>query len=138
MTKLKAMTADDVPSPIDLRLMRDAREWEQTVMAKRPWRRDFFAHMGNEIAAATPPVKRILELGSGPGFLAEYLLKTFIEASPSAARFPPSTRRGHVRRTCVRTEAQGDVSYVMLDFSAAMHELARARLGELGRHAEFL
>src|SRR5688572_19659704 len=84
MRKLKAMTADDVPSPIDLRLMRDAREWERTVMAKRPWRTDFFARMSSEIAAATPPVKRILELGSGPGFLAQYLLQALdIETSPS-------------------------------------------------------
>ncbi len=116
---------DDVPSPIDLRLMRDAREWEQTVMAKRPWRTDFFARMGSELAAAIPPVKRILELGSGPGFLAQYILQALsIQTSPS----PPSYRK----------RIKGDVTYVMLDFSAAMHELARARLGGLGQHAEFL
>src|SRR5689334_17767201 len=103
------MNSADVPSPIDLRLMADALEWERTVMAKRPWRTDFFARFGNEIAAAAPPVKRILELGSGPGFLAQYLLQTLNKAS-----------------------------YTLLDFSAAMHELARARLGEFGRHAEFL
>jgi SAM-dependent methyltransferase len=54
-------------------------------------------------------VHRILELGSGPGFLAQYLL-----------------------------QALSEVSYVMLDFSAAMHDLARARLGELARRAEFI
>jgi ubiquinone/menaquinone biosynthesis C-methylase UbiE len=100
---------EDVPSPIDLRLMRDAQEWEQTVMEKRPWRREFFACMSSEIAAATTPVTKILELGSGPGFLAQHLLQTLPK-----------------------------ISYVMLDFSAAMHELARARLGKLGLHAEFL
>jgi cyclopropane fatty-acyl-phospholipid synthase-like methyltransferase len=104
-----SVVIEDLPSPIDLRLMRDAREWEQTVMAKRPWRTDFFARMGSEIAASTPPVGRILELGSGPGFLAQHLLQTL-----------------------------NDVSYVLLDFSPAMHELARARLADLGRHAEFL
>jgi len=48
----------------------------------------------------TPP--RILDLGSGPGFLAQYIL----EAIPSA-------------------------QYTMLDFSQAMHDLARERLGPL-------
>lgn len=103
------MNNDDVPSPIDLRLMQDAREWEQTVMAKRPWRKDFFACIGSEIAAAAPPVRRILELGSGPGFLAQHLLQSL-----------------------------GDVSYIMLDFSAAMHQLARDRLGALAEKVEFI
>ncbi|HEX5056978.1 MAG TPA: class I SAM-dependent methyltransferase [Gammaproteobacteria bacterium] len=100
---------EDVPSPIDLRLMRDAREWEQTVMSKRPWRVDFFARIRDEIGAAAPPVERVLELGSGPGFLAQHLLQTL-----------------------------GGISYGMLDFSAAMHQLARARLGDLARHVEFI
>jgi SAM-dependent methyltransferase len=103
------MNDDDVPSLIDLRLMRDAREWEQTVMSKRPWRTEFFARMGGAIVSAAPPAKRILELGSGPGFLAQHLLLTL-----------------------------GEVSYVMLDFSAAMHDLARRRLGALVGHVEFV
>ncbi len=40
---------DDVPSPIDLCLMRDARKWERMVMVKRSLRIDFFARKGNEI-----------------------------------------------------------------------------------------
>ena len=32
----------DVPSPIDLRQMSDALEWERTANLKRPWRSDFF------------------------------------------------------------------------------------------------
>lgn len=99
----------DVPSPIDLRLMRDAVEWETTAMSRRPWRTEFFARIGNEIAAADPPVKRILELGSGPGFLARHLL-----------------------------QALNDISYAMLDFSAAMHQLARERLGALTERVEFV
>lgn len=134
------MNMDDVPSPIDLRLMRDAREWERTVMAKRPWRTDFFACMGNEIATAEPPARRILELGSGPGFLAQHILQTIplrIEGGTGPEMPSFGEDASPVGRREPR-EAQGDVSYLMLDFSAAMHELARARLGELGRHAEFL
>ena len=100
---------DDVPSPIDLRVMSEAREWEQSAMHKRPWRTEFFARFASEIAAASPKVRRILELGSGPGFLAQHLLRCLPE-----------------------------VSYVLLDFSPAMHELAKARLGTLANRAQFL
>jgi len=33
---------EDVPSPIDLRLMSDAREWEATATAMRPWRAELW------------------------------------------------------------------------------------------------
>ncbi len=102
------MTAD-VPSPIDLLLTADAREWEQTANAKRPSRPEFFARFASEIEACSPRVRRVLELGSGPGFLAEHLL----------AALP-------------------DLHCVLLDFSAAMHELARRRLGPLAVRAEFV
>ena len=100
---------DDVPSPIDLRLMADAREWEATAMSKRPWRAEFFACFASAIASASVQVCRILELGSGPGFLAEHLLRQ-----------------------------QPGVSYVALDFSAAMHQLAAARLGSLASGVWFV
>lgn len=103
------MNTEDVPSPIDLRLPRDAAEWAATAMSKRPWRAEFFARMEQEIAAAVPPARGILELGSGPGFLAQYLLQNL-----------------------------PGVSYVMLDFSAAMHQLARQRLGKLAERAQFV
>lgn len=100
---------NDIPSPIDLRLMSDAREWEETAMAKRPWRSEFFAAFAAAIRTSNCPVQRILELGSGPGFLAEHLLGAF-----------PM------------------VDYVALDFSAAMHELAAKRLGDLATRVEFV
>jgi len=100
---------EDVPSPIDLRLMSDAREWEATAMAKRPWRTEFFDRFAAEIAASSVPVRRILELGSGPGFLADRLLREF-----------------------------PDVAYVALDFSAAMHQLAAERLGPLASRVQFV
>jgi ubiquinone/menaquinone biosynthesis C-methylase UbiE len=99
----------DVPSPIDLRLMSDAVEWESTANTKRPWRIEFFAAFAAAIRAAPVPVARVLELGSGPGFLAEHLLN-----------------------------ALPDISYVALDFSAAMHRLARERLGTLTSRVQFV
>lgn len=99
----------DIPSPIDLRLMSDAREWESTAMSKRPCRVDFFSEFAAAIRAVTVPVSRVLELGSGPGFLAEHLLTTL-----------PS------------------ISYVAFDFSSAMHELAIARLGSHASRVQFV
>jgi SAM-dependent methyltransferase len=95
------MTAD-VPSPIDLRLMSDAREWERTALEKRPSRIEFFAAFADELRWLKPPVSGVLELGSGPGFLACHLLG-----------------------------ALPHIHMVLLDFSGAMHELAKQRLGPL-------
>jgi SAM-dependent methyltransferase len=85
--------------------MNAAREWAATVTSKRPWREQFFQQFINELRAVDGAPLRVLELGSGPGFLAQRIL----EAIPS-------------------------VNYTMLDFSPAMHELARERLGSLMRH----
>jgi len=100
---------DDVPSPIDLRQMPDAAEWEQSAMSKRPWRREFFVQFADQIAAAPKKVHRVLEIGSGPGFLARHLLETL-----------------------------SDISYVLLDFSPAMHELATIRLINLENRIRFI
>jgi ubiquinone/menaquinone biosynthesis C-methylase UbiE len=103
------MSAVDIPSPIDLRSMADALEWERTAMRKRPWRMEFFSMFAEELRKQKPPVSRVLELGSGPGFLACHLLN-----------------------------ALPNVHMVLLDFSAAMHELARQRLGPLVSRVEFV
>jgi ubiquinone/menaquinone biosynthesis C-methylase UbiE len=103
------MSTVDVPSPIDLRLMSDALEWERTAMRKRPWRMEFFSMFAEELRKKAPPVSRVLELGSGPGFLAYHLLN-----------------------------ALPNVRMVLLDFSAAMHELAEQRLGPLISRVEFV
>ena len=100
----------DVPSPVDLRRLEGAREWADEVMVKRPWRVEFFemfASVIQELAAGKPV--RVLELGSGPGFLAEHLLK-----------------------------ALPNIEYVALDFSPAMHELAVLRLGALAERVKFV
>jgi SAM-dependent methyltransferase len=99
----------DVPSPIDLRSMTDAHEWARTAMTKRPWRKDFFARIADELSRVGEGPLAVLELGSGPGFLARHLL--------SAVR---------VSRYCA------------LDSSAAMHELAQDRLGALADRVEFV
>lgn len=91
---------EDVPSPIDLRDPSDAREWADTALQKRPWRTEFFEAFARQIQAVSPPVRTVLELGSGPGFLAAHLL----QALPA-------------------------VAYTALDFSGAMHALAQDRLG---------
>ena len=100
----------DVPSPVDLRRLEGARKWADEVMVKRPWRVEFFevfASVIQELAAGKPV--RVLELGSGPGFLAEHLLK-----------------------------ALPNIEYVALDFSPAMHELAVLRLGALAERVKFV
>lgn len=78
-------------------------------MTIRPWRTEFFAEFADTIAASTVPVHRVLELGSGPGFLAEHLL----------SRLPA-------------------LAYVALDFPTAMHELASQRLGTLATGVQFV
>src|SRR4051812_37953066 len=93
------MNEQDVPSPIDLRDPRDAQQWERNAQA-RPGRTEIFQAIGRELVGLGKSDLTVLELGSGPGFLAAYLL----DALPA-------------------------VRLTLLDFSAAMHNLARARIG---------
>jgi SAM-dependent methyltransferase len=96
----------DVPSPIDLRLMADARPWAETALARRPARPEFFDAFARQIGRDGV---RVLELGSGPGFLADHLLR-----------------------------ALPGLHYVALDFSPAMHQLAAERLGERAARVTFI
>lgn len=90
---------DDVPSPIDLTRMQDAVLWAEEANIKRPFRYEFFSTIATVIEKANSSEMKVLELGAGPGFLAEYLLN----------RLP-------------------DLSYTLFDFSPAMHELSSQRL----------
>ncbi len=90
---------DDVASPIDFRCMEDALSWTQEANIKRPFRHDFFNAIQTVIKNINAPETKVLELGAGPGFLAEYLL----------SRLPHLT-------------------YDLFDFSPAMHELSSQRL----------
>ncbi len=89
----------DVPSPIDLTSMEDALTWATEAGSKRPYRRRFFEAIAEDLTGISASPIRVLELGSGPGFLAECVLNLLT-----------------------------DVEYTLLDFSPAMHELAQTRL----------
>lgn len=102
------MNEHDVPSPIDLRSPHDAREWERTAQ-QRPGREEIFWAIGRELSRLGKNDLTVLELGSGPGFLAAYL----IDKLPA-------------------------VQLTLLDFSTAMHDLARARLGPRAARASFV
>lgn len=103
--------SNDVPSPIDLRTPHDAKDWEATAMQKRPWRTEFFEAFARQIQdLARLGDVHVLELGSGPGFLAKHLLD----------HLPNITR------------------YVALDFSPAMHQLAMQRLGGQVSRVQFV
>ena len=89
---------NDVESPIDLRNLKDALEWQETVNVKRPWRKDFFDYYVDLIRPCSSEQCQILELGSGPGFLAHHLL----------SQLP-------------------NIEYTAFDFSAVMHQLAQKK-----------
>lgn len=88
----------EVKSPIDLKQLSDARIWAAEVMEKRPYRTDFFKAFESQLIKHN--AASVLELGSGPGFLAAHL----INAIPN-------------------------IEYTAYDFSEAMHLLAKERLG---------
>ena len=101
-------TTRDVPSPIDLRLTADARDWAAKA-ERRPGRAEILERIAEEAARLVPAESRVLELGSGPGVLAERLLRRLPQARYSA-----------------------------LDVSPAMHALARARLAPFLDRVTFL
>jgi SAM-dependent methyltransferase len=88
----------DIPSREDLQSPEGAAAWVAAADRKRPWRAEFRQHIADRLEGR----RRILELGSGPGLLAECVL-----------------------RTCVDVER-----LVLLDFSVPMLEMCRGRLGE--------
>ena len=103
------MPDDDVPSPIDFHDPAQARAWVEETVRGRPYRSRFFAAFASALNEQFDKPIDILELGSGPGHLAEVILQHCAVAS-----------------------------YVALDFSAAMHDLARARLVPFLDRVEFI
>ena len=95
------MIPADVPSPIDLKDMMDAQEWERTAM-QRPFREEFFEAFNTQLGLLEEHKLSAIELGAGPGFLALHIL----------SRGP-------------------GIHYTLLDFSLAMHTLAKRRLEPL-------
>jgi len=104
------MLGRDVPTPIDFTDPAQARAWEADTIASRPARPMFFDAFVTALNALMPrrPLA-VLELGSGPGHLAEQILK-----------------RCDVAR------------YAALDFSSAMNAMAAVRLGPLAEKVTFL
>ena len=95
------MTEEDIPSDHDFSNPTYVRQWLHETTQKNPERPAFFDAFVAEVTAEGVPGASILELGSGPGVLAEQLLD-----------------RCDVGR------------YWLVDFSAPMHEMARERLGD--------
>jgi len=93
---------NDVSSPIDLRNHEDAWEWQETANIKRPWRKDFFDYYVELMKTNRSDPCHILELGSGPGFLAQHLLSQL-----------------------------DHIEYTAFDFSEVMHQLAQEKLNSL-------
>jgi len=92
------MTDDDIPSPIDLRDAATARRWADAADRTRPWRARIRSAIAELVCAAG--ARHILELGAGPGQLAEAILDGWA-----------------IER------------YTLYDFSPPMLDLARVRVG---------
>jgi SAM-dependent methyltransferase len=102
-------TPRDIPTPINFHDPSEARSWMERTVAIRPWRPEFFAAFAEALNTRSSHPLRILELGSGPGHLASSVLKS-----------------------CRVSQ------YVALDFSDAMHNLAREQLGPLAATVAFV
>jgi cyclopropane fatty-acyl-phospholipid synthase-like methyltransferase len=89
----------DVPPPIDFLQPETALAWANAANLKRPWRAHFFGAIVEKLRSVARPACSVLELGSGPGYLAEVVM-----------------------------QALPHVHYTLLDFSEPMHDLARTRL----------
>ena len=90
---------DDVPYGNDWDSAQEVAAWAEEADRIRPWRPRIRDHIARRVAAL-PPGIRVLELGSGPGFLAQRVLES-----------------------CPNVEA-----YTLLDFSAPMLASSRERL----------
>jgi SAM-dependent methyltransferase len=101
--------SSDVPSPVDFHDPVQARAWVDETVKNRPWRPRFFDAFATALNAHFTRPFTVLELGSGPGHLAEQIL----------------------RQCAVR-------NYAALDFSEAMHTLARERLTDAKDKTVFL
>jgi len=87
---------DDVPTTWDFRVEHIARTWAQQSDLKKPQRPEVRARIAKRIAAggfgdvgAGPRAPRILELGCGPGYLAEAILDQVPLAAYTLLDFAP-------------------------------------------------
>ena len=91
---------EDIPPGVDFLSEDAARKWTREAEGKLHSRIDFFDTFVQAVTAHTLRVPNVLELGSGPGFLAEYILSR-----------------------CPSIE-----NYTLLDFSRTMLDMSRKRL----------
>jgi len=91
---------DDLPYGEDFHDEAQAAAWAEAAARKRPWRPAIFDQFVAAIAESSSTGPCVLELGSGPGFLAEHVL----DRCPSVAR------------------------YTLLDFAMPMLQQSRRRL----------
>jgi len=103
-------TEEDVPYGEDFHDPAVAAAWAEGVMKKRPWRATIFQYFVAIVNEVRIDQARVLELGSGPGFLAEQLLA----GCPSIHH------------------------YTLLDFSEPMLDQSRRRLAPYQARTEFL
>jgi SAM-dependent methyltransferase len=103
------MSGGDVPSPIDFHDLAQAKAWETDTIARRPYRSAFFRAFAETLNTQFREPFSVLELGSGPGHLAQAILSN-----------------------CSVEK------YAALDFSDAMHALARERLHPFLAKVEFV
>ena len=97
----------DIPPGVDFLSEDAARKWAEEAEAKLASRIDFFAAFVHAITQHRPSIRQVLELGSGPGFLAEYIL----------------------------SRCAGIERYTLLDFSPTMLDLSHKRLQPFGNRA---
>ena len=91
---------EDIPSPIDLKDPLQALRWVQDTIERRPYRLEFFRAFVRYLQEHLIKPSRVVEIGSGPGHLAAQLL----------------------------ADVPRIAEYTLLDFSDAMHALARQQL----------
>lgn len=89
----------DVPPGVDFLDAEQTHAWVSACEVDKPWR-DPMRRRFADLVSALPPGARVLEIGAGPGYLAEMVL----ESCPHLG------------------------SYTLLDFSKHMLELSRKRL----------
>jgi SAM-dependent methyltransferase len=100
----------DIPPGVDFLSDDAARKWAEEAEAKLASRINFFTAFVQALTAHISRVQSVLELGSGPGFLAEYIL----------SRCPGLER------------------YKLLDFSQPMLDISRKRLELFSARVSYL
>jgi len=101
---------EDVPYGENFHDAAAALAWADAASRKRPWRSAIFEQFASILLRSSVAAPRVLELGSGPGFLAEYVLGRCSSA----------------------------VEYTLLDFSEAMLVQSRRRLSHHAERARYV